>query len=107
MRVNLARVEGFLHELNDLSQKKALFLLRLLEQSPLPFLPDPHGEKVEKDLYALRVMTKTNPRLYYTVLHGTAVMLTAIYKKKGRIPRQTLEHCRQLIRQLHAQGGRS
>jgi hypothetical protein len=101
----LARIEGFLHELDDHSQNKALFLLRFLEQSPLPFLPDPHGEKVEKGLYALRVMTRTNPRLYYTVHQGVAVMLTGLYKKKGRIPKQTLEHCRQLIRQLHAHGG--
>jgi len=106
LRINLARIEGFLLELDDQSQHKAVFLLRLLEQSALPFLPDPHGEKVEKDLYALRVRTGTNPRLYYTVHQGTAVMLTAIYKKSNRIPSKALNQCRQLIRQIHQQGGR-
>ena len=105
LQLRLADIEGFLQELDDQSQKKAVFLLRLLEQSHLPFLPDPHGEKIESDLYALRIMTKTNPRLYYTVHDGTAVMLTGIYKKKGRIPKQTLEHCRQLIRQVRTHGG--
>jgi hypothetical protein len=107
LRINLTRIEGFLLELDDQSQHKAVFLLRLLEQSTLPFLPDPHGEKVEKDLYALRVMTKTNPRLYYTVHLGTAVMLTGIYKKTGKIPSKTLNLCRQLIRQFQHSGGRS
>ena len=106
MRINISRIEGFLRELDDQSQKKAIFLLRQLEQSPLPFLPDPHGEKVEKDLYALRVMTRSNPRSYYTVHHGTAVLLAGLYKKTGRIPLKTLDHCRQLVKQLHAQGGR-
>jgi hypothetical protein len=107
LRIGLSRIEGFLRELDDQSQKKAIFLLRQLEQGSLPFLPDPHGEKVEKDLYALRIMTKTNPRLYYTVHSGTAIMLSGIYKKTGRIPLKTLDHCRQLIKQLHAQGGHS
>jgi hypothetical protein len=107
LRINLARIEGFLLELDDQSQHKAMFLLRLLEQSPLPFLPDPHGEKVEKDLYALRVMTRTNPRLYYTLHQGTAVMLVGIYKKTAKIPSKTLNQCRQLIRQFQHPGGRS
>ena len=106
MRIHLARVEGFLQELDDQSQTKALFLLRMLEQSVLPFLPDPHGEKVEKDLYALRIMTRSNPRLYYTIQHGTAVMLLGIYKKQGRIPRKALDQCRRLIRQHRDPGGR-
>jgi hypothetical protein len=106
LKINLSRIEGFLQELDDHSQRKAVFLLRLLSQSALPFLPDPHGEKVEKDLYALRIMTKTNPRLYYTAHHGIAVMLIGIYKKKDRIPKQTLDHCRQLIRLIQSQGER-
>lgn len=104
MLIDTQRIEGFVLELDDASQVKALFLLNLLEASRFPFLPAPHGEKVEKDLYALLVMTKLNVRLYYTVVHGKAVMLCGIYKGQQKIPLRTLRHCRHLIAQVHLEG---
>jgi hypothetical protein len=104
MQVDTQRIEGFLLELDDASQVKALFLLRLLESSRLPFLPAPHGEKVERDLYALLIMTKLNVRLYYTVVDGKAVMLCGIYKGQQKIPMRTLRHCRHLIALVHLEG---
>jgi hypothetical protein len=53
--LDISRVEGFIKELDDMTQRKALFLMRRLEQGSWPFLPSPHGEKIEKDLYALRI----------------------------------------------------
>jgi hypothetical protein len=99
-KVDISRIEGFLHELDDPSQRKAIFLLRRLEEGLLPILPDPHGEKVEKDLYALRIASKSNPRLYYTVQHGQVTFITAVYKKSRKIPNQVLEHCRRAIADL-------
>ena len=104
MLVDAQRIEGFLLELDDASQVKALFLLHLLEASRVPFLPAPHGEKVEKDLYALLIMTKLNVRLYYTVVQGKAVMLCGIYKGQQKIPVRVLRHCRQMIAQVQSGG---
>lgn len=100
MKVDLSRIEGFLRELDDLSQRKAYRLIRRLEQWPLPFLPRPHGEKVEKNLYAIRISTNSNPRLYYTMHQGAAIMLMGIYKKTEKIPHQTLEQCRALAKKI-------
>jgi hypothetical protein len=104
MLIDTQRIEGFVLELDDASQVKALFLLKMLETSRLPFLPAPHGEKVEKDLYALLIMTKLNVRLYYTVVRGKAVMLCGIYKGQQKIPLRTLRHCRSLIAQVQMEG---
>ena len=104
MQVDAQRIEGFLLELDDASQVKALFLLHLLEASRLPFLPAPHGEKVEKDLYALLIKTRLNVRLYYTVSGSKAVMLCGIYKGQQKIPARVLRHCRQLVTQIRMEG---
>jgi phage-related protein len=101
LRIDLGRVEGFIHELDDTSQRKVIFLLRMLEEGSLPFLPSPHGEKVEKDIYALRISSRTNPRIYYTVHHGCAHMITGIYKKSSKIPISTLMLCRACVAKLH------
>jgi len=54
-----------------------------------------------KDIYALRISSRTNPRIYYTVHHGCAYMITAIYKKSPKIPASTLMQCRAFVAKLH------
>ena len=99
-RVDISRVEGFLLELDDRSLNKMLFLLRRLEKGPVAVLAAPHGEKIERDLFALRVKSRSNPRIFYTVNNGEVVALLGVYKKNRKIPVRLLRQCRAMIRDL-------
>ena len=99
-RVELGNIEGFLLELDDLSQRKAIHLLRRLEAGTLPFLPHPHGEKVEDGIYALRITSASNARLYYSVKGHRIVLLAGHYKRTRKIPREVLEQCRRRVQEL-------
>ena len=63
------------------------------------FLVAPLAEKVERDLYAIRIRKGGNARFFYCYDDGTAVWILNGYEKKSeRIPLRELQQAKRLKR---------
>lgn len=83
----------FARTLDGLSRKKLAKAVRLLQAQG--FLRSPLGEKVDgaDGLFAIRITTDENARLFYCYDDGTTIyMLSGYTKKTDKIPRRELDH---------------
>lgn len=63
------------------------------------FLARPHGEKVEPGLFAMRIMSGGNVRVFYVYDDGVNVYGIHAYEKKSRtIPYHELVRARRMMR---------
>lgn len=61
----------------------------------------PYAEKVEKDLFAMRIKSGGNVRVFYVYMDGDRVFgIHAYEKKSGRIPARELNKARQTAKEL-------
>lgn len=61
----------------------------------------PYAEKVEKNLFAMRIKSGKNVRVFYVYMDGDRVFgIHAYEKKKNKIPARELNRARQTAKEL-------
>ena len=65
----------------------------------------PYGEKVEKDLFAIRIISAGNVRVFYVyAIHERIYGIHGYVKKTQTIPQKELDYARKIVRELKRQG---
>ena len=65
----------------------------------------PYGEKVEKDLFAIRIISAGNVRVFYVyAIHDRIYGIHGYVKKTQTIPQKELDYARKIVRELKRQG---
>ncbi|HCE46836.1 MAG TPA: hypothetical protein DET40_25090 [Lentisphaeria bacterium] len=65
----------------------------------------PQGEKVEKDLFAIRIISAGNVRVFYVyAIQDRIYGIHGYVKKTQTIPQKELEYARKIVRELKRQG---
>ena len=65
----------------------------------------PYGEKVEKDLFAIRIISAGNVRVFYVyATHDRIYGIHGYVKKTQTIPQKEIEYARKIVRELKRQG---
>lgn len=82
-------LEKFIGSLEKSTIAKVLRTIDILEMfgHKISF---PHSKKVRSNLFELRIRGKQEVRIFYTFLHGDAILLHGFIKKSQRIPRKEL-----------------
>ncbi len=71
---------------------------KLMEYGKLEY---PEAEKVEKDLFAIRILTPSNIRIFYIYYGARHVIGVHAYEKKSRkIPEKELDRARKITRAI-------
>ena len=88
---------AFADTMNDAESREYVHLLyELRENGRLAY---PNAEKVDRDLFALRVRVGGNAQFFYCYDDGTAVWILNGYEKKSaKIPLQEIRQARNLKR---------
>ena len=64
-----------------------------------------NGEKVEKDLFAIRIISAGNVRVFYVyAIHERIYGIHGYVKKTQTIPQKELDYARKIVRELKRQG---
>ena len=93
-------VKIFLDGLERGTHAKVIRLLEFLAANG-QYLPMPHGKRLEKDLYELRVQSLQNVRIFYTFYQNQIFLLYAIVKKDQKLRKKDLEVARKRLSLLH------
>ena len=65
----------------------------------------PYGEKVEKDLFAISIISAGNVRVFYVyAIHERIYGIHGYVKKTQTIPQKELDYARKIVRELKRQG---
>ena len=65
----------------------------------------PYGKKVEKDLFAIRIISAGNVRVFYVyAIHERIYGIHGYVKKTQTIPQKELDYARKIVRELKRQG---
>lgn len=97
--IELPRVTEFFGRLPEEVQVKYEKIIDLLEEKGT--LVSPYGEKVEKDLFAIRILRPKNVRVFYVYMKDDEIYGIHAYEKKSReIPDKELELARKIIRMM-------
>ena len=65
----------------------------------------PQGEKVERDLFAIRIISAGNVRIFYVYAMNDRIYgIHGYIKKTQTIPQKELEYARKIVRELKRQG---
>ncbi len=89
-------INDFLDSLEKSSIAKVNRLVTLLKEYG-PVVPMPHGKKIAKNLWELRIRGVQEVRIFYTVQKDTAIIFHAFIKKSQQIPRKEM---RSILRKL-------
>ena len=85
-------VEIFINRLSFRTQRKFFAKIEWLEEDG-PKLPAPHAEKIDGDIYALRLQSEDGAiRILYFFYFGNKIVLLNGFKKKTKkLPKRELE----------------
>lgn len=82
-------------------QVKAAYMRIVGELERKGFIPYPFGEKVETGLFAMRILTGRNVRVFYVYADKDCVYGVYAYEKKAqRIPARELGRARQIVKEF-------
>jgi phage-related protein len=95
--IELPSVTDFFEQQPEDVQVKYEKIIDLLEEKG--FLISPYGEKVEKDLFAIRITNPKNIRVFYVYMkNDEAYGIHAYEKKSQKIPDRELNLARKIIK---------
>ena len=94
------QVRCFIDEQPELVSAKYNLLIDELEKSG--YLVYPYAEKVDNDLFAIRITGKHNVRIFYFYYTGNKVIgIYAIEKKTRQLAKKDIKHAKKIIRQFN------
>lgn len=97
--IELPNVADFFDEQPDEVIAEYAAIIQLLEEHGR--LISPYGEKVEQNLFALRLTRSRNVRVFYVYMTGDEIYGIHAYEKKSRrIPQHELGKARRILRQM-------
>lgn len=83
-------VDGFLSDQDNEISTKVFSYFSLLQNNG-PFLKPPQIKKLQSNLYELRVKSKLNIRIFYTMFNNEYYILHVFKKKTQKIPIKELK----------------
>lgn len=95
------QARAFVDTMDALSRKKYAALLALLAEHG--FLSAPAAEKVtgEENLFALRILTRSNYRYFYCYDDGVTIFILSGYSKRSeQIPRREIDRANNIKKEL-------
>ena len=97
--IELPNVTEFMVSQPESVQVKYERIIDLLEEKGR--LISPYAEKVEKDLFAIRILKPKNVRIFYVYMKGDEIYGIHAYEKKSqKIPAKELNLARQILKQM-------
>jgi len=97
--IELPNVEKFMESQPESVQVKYERLIDILEEKG--HLVQPYAEKVEKDLFAIRITKPKNVRIFYIYIKGDEIYGIHAYEKKSRkIPNKELNTARKILKHM-------
>ena len=82
--------ERFLHSLPEKTIAKTLRIIDLLEIYG-PLVGMPYVQKIEPEIYELRITGRENVRFLFTVREKSIVILHGFKKKRQKLPREEIK----------------
>ena len=92
-------IRKFLERLDDATYAEAFRLIDMLALQEY-LVGMPHGKKIERDIYELRIISRQSVRIFYTFQDGKIVLLHVVSKKSQRLHRQDVETARKRLQSL-------
>lgn len=83
-------VDDFLFNQDDETSTKVFSYFALLQNNG-PFLKPPQIKKLQSKLYELRIKSKSNIRVFYTIFNDEYYILHIFKKKSQKIPTRELK----------------
>jgi phage-related protein len=97
--IELPNVSTFLEGQPEEVQAKYEKIVDILEANG--FLVSPYGEKVESGLFAIRITTPNNIRIFYAYMKDDEIYGIHAYEKKSqKIPGKELDYARRIMRMM-------
>jgi phage-related protein len=94
--IELPNVTNFIESQSESVQVKYEKLIDILEEKG--YLAQPYAEKVDKDLFAIRITKPKNVRIFYIYMKGDEIYGIHAYEKKSRkIPNRELNKARKIL----------
>lgn len=93
-------VRDFIQEQDHETQARIILSIELLRDNG-PFLKPPHIKKLRSKLYELRIKSRENIRIFYTIFENEYYLLHAFKKKSQKTPpremKLAIDRCNEII----------
>jgi phage-related protein len=97
--IELPNVADFIQSQPESIQVKYERIIDVLEGKG--YLVSPYAEKVEQNLFAIRILNPKNIRIFYVYMKGDEVYGIHAYEKKSqKIPSKELSLARKILKQM-------